>query len=92
MGSVLIDQEGKGRVPGLLAHHLSLPSKSSADIEKFLQLQDSVPCKIRAKRGCATHPRSIAERVSLINLFLCYSEFLHLCFVKRVSSAFNVNR
>ncbi|KAI3687367.1 hypothetical protein L1987_81062 [Smallanthus sonchifolius] len=23
---------------------------------------DSVPCKIRAKRGCATHPRSIAER------------------------------
>lgn len=26
--------------------------------------QDSVPCKIRAKRGCATHPRSIAERVS----------------------------
>ncbi|XP_030455166.1 transcription factor bHLH130-like [Syzygium oleosum] len=56
-------EEGKGRVPGLLAHHLSLPSKSSADIDKFLQLQDSVPCKIRAKRGCATHPRSIAERV-----------------------------
>ncbi|XP_047336866.1 transcription factor bHLH128-like [Impatiens glandulifera] len=24
--------------------------------------QDSVPCKIRASRGCATHPRSIAER------------------------------
>ncbi|KAF8009173.1 hypothetical protein BT93_J0225 [Corymbia citriodora subsp. variegata] len=56
-------EEGKGRVPGLLAHHLSLPAKSSADVEKFLQLQDSVPCKIRAKRGCATHPRSIAERV-----------------------------
>ncbi|KAL4334146.1 hypothetical protein GQ457_07G043510 [Hibiscus cannabinus] len=51
--------------PPLLAHHLSLP-KSSPDmsaIEKFLQYQDSVPCKIRAKRGCATHPRSIAERV-----------------------------
>ncbi|CAI8596195.1 unnamed protein product [Vicia faba] len=31
--------------------------------EKFLQIQDSVPCKIRAKRGFATHPRSIAERV-----------------------------
>lgn len=49
----------------MLAHHLSLP-KTSAElsaIEKFLQLQDSVPCKIRAKRGCATHPRSIAERV-----------------------------
>ncbi|EFJ11695.1 hypothetical protein SELMODRAFT_28264, partial [Selaginella moellendorffii] len=26
-------------------------------------LQDSVPCRLRAKRGCATHPRSIAERV-----------------------------
>ncbi|KAJ9164391.1 hypothetical protein P3X46_023971 [Hevea brasiliensis] len=51
--------------PPMLAHHLSLP-KTSAEIsaiEKFLQLHDSVPCKIRAKRGCATHPRSIAERV-----------------------------
>ncbi|KAK8595895.1 hypothetical protein V6N13_000572 [Hibiscus sabdariffa] len=51
--------------PPLLAHHLSLP-KSSPDmsaIEKLFQYQDSVPCKIRAKRGCATHPRSIAERV-----------------------------
>ncbi|KAK4253671.1 hypothetical protein QN277_010316 [Acacia crassicarpa] len=50
-----------------LTHHLSLPSsctksKMSA-IEKFLQVQESVPCKIRAKRGFATHPRSIAERV-----------------------------
>ncbi|KAI5682204.1 hypothetical protein M9H77_03432 [Catharanthus roseus] len=34
-----------------------------AAIEKYLQFQqDSViPCKIRAKRGCATHPRSNAE-------------------------------
>ncbi|GAB4834983.1 hypothetical protein Ancab_033250 [Ancistrocladus abbreviatus] len=32
-------------------------------MENLLQIpQDSVPCKIRAKRGCATHPRSIAER------------------------------
>ncbi|KAG5105958.1 hypothetical protein JHK82_042928 [Glycine max] len=47
-----------------LAHQLSLPNTSAemAAIEKFLQLSDSVPCKIRAKRGCATHPRSIAER------------------------------
>ncbi|KAJ1409917.1 Myc-type, basic helix-loop-helix [Sesbania bispinosa] len=48
-----------------LSHHLSLP-KSSAEMvamEKLLQFPDSVPCKIRAKRGCATHPRSIAERV-----------------------------
>ncbi|XP_054819224.1 transcription factor bHLH130-like [Prosopis cineraria] len=52
------------RVP-MLSHHLSLP-KPSADMsamEKLLQFPDSVPCKIRAKRGCATHPRSIAERV-----------------------------
>ncbi|KAE8784984.1 helix-loop-helix DNA-binding domain containing protein [Hordeum vulgare] len=41
----------------------SKPSPEIAAIEKFLQFQDSVPCKIRAKRGCATHPRSIAERV-----------------------------
>ncbi|KAJ4723025.1 Transcription factor protein [Melia azedarach] len=34
-----------------------------ATVEKFLHIpEDSVPCKIRAKRGCATHPRSIAER------------------------------
>ncbi|CAK9140361.1 unnamed protein product [Ilex paraguariensis] len=51
--------------PGL-THHLSLPKTSAemAAIEKFLQFQqDSIPCKIRAKRGFATHPRSIAERM-----------------------------
>jgi hypothetical protein len=42
----------------------SKPTPEMAAIEKFLQFQDAVPCKIRAKRGCATHPRSIAERVS----------------------------
>ncbi|XP_028787248.1 transcription factor bHLH130-like [Neltuma alba] len=49
----------------VLSHHLSLPKTPShmAAVEKFLQFPDSVPCKIRAKRGCATHPRSIAERV-----------------------------
>ncbi|KAL1346289.1 hypothetical protein HN51_019977 [Arachis hypogaea] len=48
-----------------LIHHLSLPSSSTkmGSMEKFLQLQGTVPCKIRAKRGFATHPRSIAERV-----------------------------
>ncbi|KAL7138547.1 hypothetical protein ABFS83_10G171200 [Erythranthe nasuta] len=52
--------------PYSLSHHLSLPKTKSSEIanmEKLLMLQDSVPCKIRAKRGCATHPRSIAERV-----------------------------
>jgi hypothetical protein len=38
------------------------------EMEKLLE--DSVPCRVRAKRGCATHPRSIAERVRLITLLL----------------------
>ncbi|EOX96739.1 hypothetical protein QUC31_005715 [Theobroma cacao] len=48
-----------------LTHHLSLPRTCAemAVVEKLWQFQGSVPCKIRAKRGCATHPRSIAERV-----------------------------
>lgn len=53
-----------------LTHHLSLPSSSSkmATMEKFLHVQGSVPCKIRAKRGFATHPRSIAERERRIRI------------------------
>ncbi|GFP89649.1 transcription factor bhlh130 [Phtheirospermum japonicum] len=49
----------------ILSRHLSLPKAPPAEIgamEKLLHFQDTVPCKIRAKRGCATHPRSIAER------------------------------
>lgn len=45
-----------------LNHQFSL-TKSPSEIAMEKLLQDSVPCKIRAKRGCATHPRSIAERV-----------------------------
>ncbi|XP_054816039.1 transcription factor bHLH130-like isoform X2 [Prosopis cineraria] len=54
-----------GGGPSPLTHHLSLPKTAMemAAVEKLLQYSDSVPCKIRAKRGCATHPRSIAERV-----------------------------
>ncbi|KAL9254421.1 Transcription factor bHLH80-like protein [Drosera capensis] len=33
------------------------------DMEMDKLLEDSVPFRVRAKRGCATHPRSIAERV-----------------------------
>ncbi|XP_045799608.1 transcription factor bHLH130-like [Trifolium pratense] len=53
-----------------LSHHLSLPSSSSkmTTMEKYLHLQGSVPCKIRAKRGFATHPRSIAERERRIRI------------------------
>ncbi|KAK8531901.1 hypothetical protein V6N13_131259 [Hibiscus sabdariffa] len=46
----------------VLSHRLSLPNTSNG-MDKFLHLQEPVPCKMRAKRGCATHPRSIAERV-----------------------------
>ncbi|MCD7463333.1 hypothetical protein HAX54_050361 [Datura stramonium] len=58
------NQSSEGRVrPPTLLSHLSLPQTSTelSAMEKLLQ--DSVPCKVRAKRGCATHPRSIAERV-----------------------------
>ncbi|XP_071705083.1 transcription factor bHLH128-like [Rutidosis leptorrhynchoides] len=38
-------------------------SESALEAATVMDLPlDSVPCKIRAKRGCATHPRSIAER------------------------------
>ncbi|CAA0813243.1 Transcription factor bHLH122 [Striga hermonthica] len=60
--NALEDQKNldENQAPTRLAHHLSLPTNSAA-MEKLLQ--DSVPCKLRAKRGFATHPRSIAERV-----------------------------
>ncbi|XP_074589251.1 transcription factor bHLH130-like isoform X2 [Curcuma longa] len=63
------EEEGKAvelrnHVAGL-PHQLSLPKATAemAAMEKLIQFQDAVPCRIRAKRGCATHPRSIAERV-----------------------------
>ncbi|KAI3678121.1 hypothetical protein L6452_37402 [Arctium lappa] len=57
--------DNMGNHPPMLSHHLSLPKTLGeiTAVEKLLHFQDSVPCKIRAKRGCATHPRSIAERV-----------------------------
>ncbi|KAL0418529.1 UNVERIFIED_CONTAM: Transcription factor [Sesamum radiatum] len=57
------NNEGGNQSTTPLSCHLSLPTSSPelSAMEKLLQ--DSVPCKIRAKRGCATHPRSIAERV-----------------------------
>ncbi|KAI5421327.1 hypothetical protein KIW84_044951, partial [Lathyrus oleraceus] len=53
-----------------LSHHLSLPSSSTkmTRMDKFFHIQGSVPCKIRAKRGFATHPRSIAERERRIRI------------------------
>ncbi|KAG0484855.1 hypothetical protein HPP92_008742 [Vanilla planifolia] len=48
-----------------LESQLSLPCTSleMETVEKYLHMQqDPVHCKLRAKRGFATHPRSIAER------------------------------
>ncbi|XP_074590915.1 transcription factor bHLH81-like isoform X2 [Curcuma longa] len=39
----------------------SLPKNCA--IDRFLQFEDAVTCRARAKRGFATHPRSVAERV-----------------------------
>ncbi|KAL9245474.1 hypothetical protein vseg_019121 [Gypsophila vaccaria] len=38
-------------------------ANSLVEMEMEKLMEDSVPCRVRAKRGCATHPRSIAERV-----------------------------
>ncbi|GJT95769.1 transcription factor bHLH80-like protein [Tanacetum coccineum] len=42
---------------------LSGDQSALLDAEMDKLLGESVPCRVRAKRGCATHPRSIAERV-----------------------------
>ena len=39
------------------------------DMEMEKLFEDSVPLGVRAKRGCATHPRSIAERVFIFFSF-----------------------
>ncbi|XP_059630951.1 transcription factor bHLH80 [Cornus florida] len=49
----------KGEQSGQL--HGGISGVLDADMDRLLE--DSVPCRVRAKRGCATHPRSIAERV-----------------------------
>jgi hypothetical protein len=45
-------------------------SANALDLKMEKILEDSVPCKIRAKRGFATHPRSIAERVTFFLLVI----------------------
>lgn len=65
----LEDQNGDARKKSSsgLVSHFSLPKTSTemAAVENFLQFQQetTVPCQVRAKRGFATHPRSIAERM-----------------------------
>lgn len=67
MFSVAQPNRGKNINNGLDAYEsqfsISQTAQDMASMEKLLNIpQDSVTCKIRAKRGCATHPRSIAER------------------------------
>ena len=46
-----------------------------AAVENFLQFQQetTTPCQVRAKRGFATHPRSIAERVKFLGFGIIVS-------------------
>ncbi|XP_057974640.1 transcription factor bHLH80 isoform X2 [Malania oleifera] len=53
--SAQLKVEQSAQLPGAMSGLLDM------EMEKILE--DSVPCRVRAKRGCATHPRSIAERV-----------------------------
>lgn len=54
---------GLNSIDSQLQFGFSQTDLEMATMEKLIEIpQDSVPCKIRAKRGCATHPRSIAER------------------------------
>ncbi|KAI4324159.1 hypothetical protein L6164_023719 [Bauhinia variegata] len=58
-----------------VSRHIDAPSSSNTtsqkvensanapEVEMEKILEESVPCRVRAKRGFATHPRSIAERV-----------------------------
>ncbi|XP_052620533.1 transcription factor bHLH128 isoform X2 [Lactuca sativa] len=58
-----LDINGLNVMDSELNFGLSESALEAATMEKMMDLpHDSVPCKIRAKRGCATHPRSIAER------------------------------
>ncbi|XP_024986716.1 transcription factor bHLH128-like [Cynara cardunculus var. scolymus] len=58
-----MDMNGLNIMESELNFGLSESALEAAAMEKMMDLpHDSVACKIRAKRGCATHPRSIAER------------------------------
>ncbi|KAI5071189.1 hypothetical protein GOP47_0013440 [Adiantum capillus-veneris] len=48
----------------VLGNYFGLQTTSSPESTYFADKfsPDSIPCRARAKRGCATHPRSIAER------------------------------
>lgn len=59
-----LEGEARSHAASALANqHFGLFESTSSEIALEKILEESVPCRIRAKRGCATHPRSIAERV-----------------------------
>lgn len=65
-GSALLDsQKVDAFERSVLGNYSGLPTASSPENAYFPDKlsPDSIPCRTRAKRGCATHPRSIAERV-----------------------------
>lgn len=56
-------ERGSQGTSALVNPSYNLSRSISAELALEELMQDSVPCKVRAKRGFATHPRSIAERV-----------------------------
>ncbi|KAG2398296.1 transcription factor bHLH81-like [Vigna umbellata] len=50
-------------IPNSIAPKELYASAPHLKVDNMFTFEDSVPCRVRAKRGCATHPRSIAERV-----------------------------
>ncbi|KAM3330278.1 hypothetical protein ACQJBY_026929 [Aegilops geniculata] len=64
---VLIDSDdGMVTSLGKIESQFGMPTTSldMSGMDDYLQLQQYfVACTVRTKRGCATHPRSIAERI-----------------------------
>lgn len=83
LNGIMGNENGETRNTAMhLTHHLSLPKIPSEidSAQKFLQCQqDTIPCQIRAKRGCATHPRSIAERVRRTRISERMKKLQELC-------------
>nr|GEU30398.1 transcription factor bHLH128-like [Tanacetum cinerariifolium] len=78
-----IDVNGLNIMESELNFGLSESALEAAAMEKMMDLpHDSVPCKIRAKRGCATHPRSIAERMILSDLVAFVFMLCHFWLIK----------
>ncbi|ESW03288.1 hypothetical protein PHAVU_011G001800 [Phaseolus vulgaris] len=50
-------------IPNPIAPEERDASPPHIKMDMFMFEDSAAPCRVRAKRGCATHPRSIAERV-----------------------------